>query len=209
MNKTHVDSGIRKILELPAVYNFFGKITGGKKRRSDQAKKYFNLKPGSKVLDIGCGSGALLNYLPKGVEYHGFDMQEEYIEFAKSKFGDAGNFYLERVGEVLRPEWKGTFDAINADGILHHLTDADCKKLLETAIYYLKEDGYMITIDTLKHKDQSKLERWLVSRDRGQNVKFPEEFVELVKPYFKKVETEILSGFLIIPYSAFRMKLIK
>jgi len=209
MGKTHVDSGVRKILELPAIYNFFGKITGGQKRRSNQVKKHFNLKPGSKVLDIGCGSGALLNYLPDGIEYHGFDMQKEYIEYARKKFGSRGNFYLQRVGEELKPDWEGTFDAINADGILHHLSDEDCKKLFETALYYLKEGGYMITIDTLKHKDQSKLERWLVSQDRGQNVKFPEGFVNLVKPYFKKVETEILSGFLIIPYSAFRMKLIK
>jgi len=207
MQTTHINTGIRKILEQPVVYNFFCRITGENKRRAIQTKKYFKLNPGARILDIGCGTGTLLNFLPSNIEYFGFDMERRYIDFAKSKFGERGNFFLERVGEVLKSEWKESFDAINADGILHHLTDNDCRKLLECAVYYLKKGGFMLTVDTLKHQNQSKVERWLVSKDRGQNIKYPDEFINLVKPYFNTVETEILSNYLLIPYSTFRMKL--
>lgn len=209
MSKTHINSGIRKILEYPFVYNLFSFITGGKRRRKNHAKKYFNLKPGKKVLDIGCGNGALLNYLTKGIEYHGFDMQKEYIDFAKKKFGTRGDFYCEAVGKTLNPNWENYFDAINADGILHHLSEEDSLKLIETAYFYLKKGGKLITIDPVYYQNQFKIIRYIISKDRGQNIRTNYQYLKLAKSVFFNVKSNITNKYFLIPYSYFIMELKK
>jgi len=209
MSNTHINTGIRKILEYPFVYNLFGTITGGKRRRKNHANKYFNLKSGEKVLDIGCGNGALLNYLCKGVEYHGFDMQKEYIDFAKKKFGTKGNFYCEPVGKTFNPNWENYFDAVNADGILHHLNEDDSLKLLQTAYFYLKKGGKLITIDPVYYQNQRKLLKYIISKDRGQNIRTDYEYLELANSTFLNVSSNISNKYFLLPYSYFVMELKK
>jgi len=207
--KSHINTGIRKVLEFPIVYSLFSKIIGGEKNREIHFKKYFDLSKDSRVLDIGCGPGVLLKYLNEGIEYHGFDMQKEYIEFAKDKFGSRGNFYCAKVDQSFNPEWESTFDAINAHGLLHHLDDDDGIKLLESAFYYLKPNGYLVTVDTVKHDNQSKLTSWIVSKDRGQNIKSPSGYLAFAKSVFKNVNGDLIDNHNRIPYSIFVMKMVK
>lgn len=208
-SKTHISSGIRKILEIPQVYNLFHNITGGNKFRSKYFDQYFSLTSGSKVLDIGCGSGVMLDYIHKDLEYYGVDFEPGYIEFCNSKFGERGTFILEKSNEKWREEWKGAFDAINAHGLLHHLSDLEGEKLIEMAHYYLKPGGYLVTFDTSYHNEQSTISRWLVSKDRGQNVKFDAEYLKLAKKFFTDVEGTLYTNYSRLPYSAYAMKMTK
>jgi len=206
---THIQKGVRKVLEIPGVYDLFHTLTGGNKQRERHFKQYFNLKAGSKVLDIGCGTGVLLKNLPDGVEYHGCDLEENYIEYLNEKFKGKGVFYCEKVGEVIREEWKGYFDVVNAHGLLHHLSNEDCDLLLETARLYLKEGGYLVTVDSAFHEGQSKVSKWLVSKDRGQNVRTAEGYDALAGRFYEKVDTELITNHLRIPYSIYVMAMYK
>ena len=103
----------------------------------------------------------------------------------------------------------GFFDAINAHGLIHHLSNEDAHTLLETAYKYLKPNGYLVTFDTAEHEGQSGIARWLVKKDRGQNVKSPAGYKELAKHYFDKVEGKLYTNYSRLPYSAFAMKLTK
>ena len=207
--RTHISSGIRKVLEYPFVYNLFQFVIGGNKHRSNHFKKFFTGKPGQKVLDIGCGTAVLLEHLEEGVEYHGCDMQESYISYAQSKFGNRGKFYQEKVGENIRDEWLSYFDIVNAHGLLHHLNDQDSEVLLEGAYTYLKKGGYLVTVDTVFHEDQSIMSKWLVSKDRGLNIRTPKEYLKLANKFFDKVECYLETDSLNIPYSIYVMVLYK
>jgi len=206
---THIQKGVRKILEVPIVYDLFNTLTGGNKQREKHFEQYFNLEKGSKVLDIGCGTGVLLKNLPDGVEYHGCDLEENYIEYLNEKFEGKGVFYCERVGEVIREEWKGYFDVINAHGLLHHLSDKDCATLIKTAHLYLKKGGYLVTADAVYHEGQSAISKWLVSKDRGQNVRTMKGYETLTEEWFDRVETELITDHLRIPYSIYVMAMYK
>ncbi len=46
-----------------------------------------NIKPKAKVVDIGCGWGAALDYLDKSYEYLGVDPTKEFFPYIKNKYG--------------------------------------------------------------------------------------------------------------------------
>ncbi len=134
-------------------------------------------------------------------------MQKEYVEAAEQKFGSRGTFIQEAVGEKVNDKWIETFDVINAHGLIHHLSDQDSDTLLQTASKYLKPDGYMVTVDSVYHNKQSRISKWLVSKDRGQNIRGPEGYISLAQKYFKIDRHYITDNHLNIPYSIFTMKL--
>jgi len=206
---THINFGIRKILETPFVYNLFQTLVGSYKEKKQHFKEYIQAKPNDNILDIGCGTAILLDALPDTVNYVGYDMEEEYIEHAQKKYGSRGTFYCERVGARIEEKWINHFDIINAHGLLHHLSDGDSKELLKIAHLYLKKGGYLVTADTVYHAQQSKLEHWLVSKDRGQNIRTPEQYLSLAHKYFDKVEGKVYQDMYRIPYSIYKMRLEK
>jgi SAM-dependent methyltransferase len=68
------------------------------------------LKPGWRVLDIGCGAGAFLRLVgERGGEPHGIDASDALIEFARGRLPDADL----RVGEMEALPWDNdTFDLV-------------------------------------------------------------------------------------------------
>jgi 2-polyprenyl-3-methyl-5-hydroxy-6-metoxy-1,4-benzoquinol methylase len=42
--------------------------------------------PGSSVLDVGCGTGLMVEALPKDVDYYGIDLNEEYLGVARKQY---------------------------------------------------------------------------------------------------------------------------
>ena len=52
------------------------------------------------VLDIGCGTAAILNFLPSNVAYTGYDINSAYINYAIKNYGQRAIFYNERVNEM-------------------------------------------------------------------------------------------------------------
>lgn len=208
-NRSHINTGIRKVLELPSVYNTFQTIIGGNKHRKDHFRKNFLLTDNDHVLDIGCGTGVFLDYCSNNnINYIGCDMEESYIKHAKTKYPQH-EFLCERVGEILRKEWENKFNYINAHGLLHHLSDADSEELLKICHFYLKEGGSMITVDTVFHDKQSSISKWISSKDRGQNIRYPKEYIALASKYFSKCEGFVDDKSLKIPYSIYTMKLTK
>lgn len=205
---THVNKGIRKILEIPQMYNLKGKIFGGENYRRNHAKN-LQIKEGDKILDIGCGTSNILKYLPQNIEYHGIDMEEEYIKFCIEKYGHRASFYCERVGDYERKEWENYFDCINIHGLLHHLTDDDCNHILNLASIYVNDQGTVVTVDSVFHKNQNKIDKWFVSRDRGQNIKSPKEYINMASKFFDKVDHKIVNDHIRIPYSIFIMRMRK
>lgn len=88
------------------------------------------LKPGMRVLDLGCGPGTISLGLAKAVEpgeMHGIDMEESQIEIARTAASAGGHLNaVFRTGDVTRlPHEDNSFDAAHCHALLMHVPDTD------------------------------------------------------------------------------------
>ena len=161
--------------------------------------EYVRAKEGFKILDIGCGPCDILEYLPD-VDYIGFDINQQYIDSAKRRFGDRGTFICDRVGRESIKE-QAVFDLVMANGVLHHLDDRTAKELFVLASKALKPGGRLITIDNCYVKEQSKIARYVISRDRGEFVRNRKGYLDLASSTFKNIKADVRHDLLSIPYT--------
>ncbi len=95
-----------------------------------------------------------------------------------------------------------------AVGVLHHLDDEAVLQLLELAKSALKDGGRLVTLDPCFDKDQNPIARYLVSKDRGQNVRSADQYHELGCNVFEQVTGEVKHRSW-IPYTHWIMECIK
>lgn len=77
-----IRSGIRHALALPWVYDTFQNLVGAYSWRDRALQRFVSpaIPQNGKLIDIGCGSAEVVRFLPKGVEYIGFDRNPAYIQ---------------------------------------------------------------------------------------------------------------------------------
>ena len=76
---------IRRILEIPIIYDTFQFIIGGKKRQRIFKKEYIGNVSGLKVLELGCGTSDILEYFEE-CDYTGVDLDKDYIQAAQKRY---------------------------------------------------------------------------------------------------------------------------
>jgi len=104
--------------------------------------KIFKLIPyGSKVLDVGCGSGILANLLTLGKKCRVYciEKQPELAMIAKNKCVEILNMDIEET--ELHYE-RGFFDCIILGNVLEHMKEPGI--LLTSLNKYLSDDGFLI-----------------------------------------------------------------
>ncbi len=189
---------IRSVLALPQAYQFFFNVIGAPERSRILVRDYIRPQAGDRILEIGCGPGTIVPYLPE-TEYVGFDLSEEYIEQARKKYPRA-KFVCERVSQYTLPQ-RSYFDIALALGIVHHLDDSEALQLFTIAHEALKPGGKLVTLDGVWAKDQSRSARYLLARDRGQFVRTLDQYVKLASQVFRSVKSSVRHDLLRIPYT--------
>jgi SAM-dependent methyltransferase len=189
---------IRSVLALPQAYQLFWNMIGGPARSRTLVGEFIRPKPGDRILEIGCGPGTIVPYLPE-CEYVGFDASADYIEQARRRFPHA-RFVCERVSEYTLPE-RSYFDLVLALGILHHLDDAEALQLFQIAHEALKPSGKLVTLDGVWTNGQSSAAKALLARDRGEFVRSEEGYVGIASKVFDNVRASIRENMLRIPYT--------
>lgn len=184
-----VTTGLRSILGHPSVYDLFQTMMGSDRIRRELVTEHIRPVEGMRLLDIGCGTARILDYLPP-LTYHGFDLSQEYIDEASVRYLGRGTFRCSMVEEAML-QGEPSFDLVLAIGVLHHLDDEAVLKLLNLAKSALKEGGRLVTIDPCFDKDQNPIARFLVSKDRGQNVRYGGQYRELAFNVFDQVAGEV------------------
>lgn len=191
--------GVRAVLSIPAVYETFQKAVGSPKVRRQLVENYVKPRPGLRVLDVGCGPGDLIEYLP-GVSYTGTDLSAAYIESARRRFGDRGRYFVGRVSD-LDPAVLGEFDVVIAKSLLHHIDEDEAMHLFRSASSVLAEGGRLVTLDAAYTPDMTRGSRFVVSRDRGQSILTPEGYEALAARAFAEVQVAVHHDLLRIPYT--------
>jgi SAM-dependent methyltransferase len=196
---TEVTTGVRSILSHPLIYESFSWLIGGERARTRLVEQHIRPEPGLRVLDIGCGPGEMLEYLP-GIGYCGIDISERYIERARRRFADRAAEFRVGDGARIPPDLRG-FDLALAIGVLHHLDDDRVRAMLSGVATALSPAGRFIAFDGVYIPGQSRVARAIIARDRGQHVRTEQEYVALARSSFGSVRPVIRHDLLRIPYT--------
>lgn len=205
-----ISTGLRGLLGYALVYEGFQKLIGSAPARARFMNEFIRPFPGMKILDIGCGPGTILEYFPVDTDYVGYDNNPQYIKTAISIYGNRAKFFCADAGAGEGADLvERDFDIVLASGLLHHLEDHEAAHLVKSAWTYLKPGGVFVTNDGAFTESQTRIARFIVSKDRGQNIRTPEKYVALLSGQFQNVEGSVINDLLRIPYTHFIMRATK
>jgi SAM-dependent methyltransferase len=189
----------RRVLEVPKVYLGFQNFVRAKGGRPNLVENVLKIRPGDRVLDVGCGPADILEHLPD-VDYLGIDYSAEYIEAARKRFGTRGRFLTADVAS-LKDHGEEGFDVAIALGVLHHLDDETARGLMSDVKRSLKPGGRFVAVDPLIEYPQNPIARLLARLDRGQFVRTVDGYSAIAKSAFEKADVEARRDMLRVPYS--------
>jgi len=191
---------IKSIFDHPLIYQIFQYIVGYDQSIRKIVRDYVRPYEGMKILDVGCGTGFILDYLPEHIEYTGIDYSSEYISHAQKQYGERGTFMQGDVSDVIGTPI-GQFDEIIAIGLLHHLSDDKVDDLLSLVHKNLLPEGRFVTVDPCYQNGQSRIARFIIGQDRGIYVRREKEYRDIALKRFTRVDSLITGTLLRIPYT--------
>jgi SAM-dependent methyltransferase len=187
---THVTTGVRAILRHPWVYEALQFVAGSRSFREVIVKDLIRPFPGARVLDVGCGPGEFLSYLPHDVVYVGYDIGLEYIAHARSRYGNRATFHATEFNEAELAK-HAPFDVALVAGVLHHMDDDQARDLM-ALLRRAAPSGRVITGDIVVLPKQDFIMRQVIAWDRGRNARSPEGYEDLARPFFSTVTGQVI-----------------
>ena len=105
-----------------------------------------DLKPGQRVLDIGCGWGGMALYLNRvaGVDVLGITLSKEQLKVARERAAAAGVADRVKFELIDYRSLTGSFDRIVSVGMFEHVGAAHYDEFFATCHKLLKQDGVML-----------------------------------------------------------------
>ena len=188
------------VLGVPFIYKIFSQGIGKPSTIPNFVSEFVRPKTQSWILDVGCGDGRIRKFLGD-VRYVGVDHNKKYIETAKKSNSPTDEFHVADVSELEKLLVARKFDRILLIGVLHHLSNAQCRDLLSTCARLLATDGHLVTLDPAFIKDQHPVARLLAKLDRGKFARSLEDYHTLIEESFASVAINVRHDLLRIPYT--------
>jgi cyclopropane-fatty-acyl-phospholipid synthase len=131
------------------------------KKRHIAAK--LNLKPGQRVLDIGCGFGGMALYLARnyGVHVTGITLSTEQLQTARERAARQG---LSRLVEFRFEDYRhtrGTFDRIVSVGMFEHVGRPHYRQFFARLGQLLADDGAALVHTIGRHTPPVPINVWI------------------------------------------------
>jgi len=178
----------------------------------DRACRDINLKPGMKVLDVGCGNGSFLRYAANkyGIEGVGITVSQEQAKFAREFCQGLPIKILVCDYVELGEEYFEYFDAAASFGMFEHVNSRNYKKFYQSIARYLKNDSvfFLHTIASPRTVivTDAFISKWIFRNSyiptENQTLKKAFNFFECIKVY--KVAPENYAKTLAVWYQRFK-----
>ena len=194
------DKGLKAVFTAPALYSLFQRAIGATYARQWFIRQCLRPRAGDKIIDIGCGPGETIELLPN-TKYIGIDISESYISEANRRYGDSAIFLHGTAESCFDDERLRDADLVMCFGVLHHLEDSEVQQLFEFARHHLKSGGRFVGLEPCYLAHQSRASTWIMSRDRGRNVRSEQAWKSLLIPGFSSAATSVLTGLIRLPYT--------
>jgi len=172
---------------------------GGNALRRRFIRHHVRAKPGDKVIDIGCGPAQILPWLPE-VDYLGLDINPACIASAKQMNPGMGTFVVGNTESLWDDSRFRDADVVIGLGILHHLEDNEAEHCIRFAHRALKQGGRFVSLEACWVSNQGFLSRYIMSKDRGQNIRTEQMYRQLAGDVFTNVNSLVDTKPLRIPY---------
>ncbi|WP_226705177.1 cyclopropane fatty acyl phospholipid synthase [Microbulbifer elongatus] len=117
------------------------------------------LKPGMRLLDIGCGWGSLVSYAAEnyGVECVGVTVSREQRRFIEEQYGHLPiTVHLQDYRSLDQP-----FDRIASVGMFEHVGHKNHRTFMEVAARCLKKNGLLLLHTIGKNQRRSATDAWI------------------------------------------------
>jgi hypothetical protein len=191
-------SGLYRLLKNAAIYG--GLMASVRKPAAKDAwvRDFIRPDPQMSILDVGSGTSSILTNLGD-VHYVGIEPNKAYVEEARSRFGDRGEFHVGSVQDIRAIP--GDFNTVLAVGVLHHLNDSEVHEFFSAARAKLVAGGRIVTLDGGYVPGQSRASRFVVSRDRGGNVRNMWDYANFAIKQGLETRVYYTNSLLRIPYS--------
>lgn len=139
---------------------------------------FFRNKNYSNVLDLGCGTGRLLNFAT-----HGVDFSQEMLNIAQAKFPQK----TLKIGNISNIPFEKEFDCIFSFHVIMHQPKQETRNFLNECHKKLNNDGILIFDFPTKARNKipSTQEDW-----HANNAFSTDEISELLKNNWKIIETK-------------------
>lgn len=197
------EKGLYGVLAKGRIYDSLQRLLGGSKAKRWLATHFWRCRKGEKVVDMGCGTGECLRYLPSGIRYVGFDLSEAYVREARRKHGnDDASFLVGTAEDFLAGNEHplSDADAVLCTGLLHHLDEQESIRLLQLARNIMAPSGRFLCYEPTYLVHQSRLSKRITGMDRGRNVRTEDEWKQLFAPIFPSFKSNLVTNLLRIPY---------
>lgn len=168
----------------PSLYDWIQILaTGGFLSKVSKDLQFLKKKS---ILDIGCGTGTLLEYIKPG-SYLGIDINSDFINLAKKKY-PGFNFKVLNIVDEKFPS--GKFEYIFIMNVLHHLTDEQIKKMFKT----IRKSKQMKEFVIVESKPANILGKILGRFDAGSNFREYDNLIQIIEKQFNIKSTRIITA---------------
>lgn len=115
-------------------------------RKLDVICRKLDLQPGQRLLDVGCGWGALVLHAAKhyGVEATGITLSARQAAYARERIAAEGLAHKVEILEKDYREVRGTFDAIASVGMFEHVGEKQMRRYFDQLRKLLAPGGALL-----------------------------------------------------------------